>query len=166
MSLKSGLDSSPDPYVLLDASGRAFCDEFGCLLIVYGGEGARALKERAEELGHRNVKIVKYVAESSGGVKVFVPKGKVYDEKLSLWYSSYRLAHVELFSQRRCRPSPEPSGEGRGEQGAKATSPSKKARTGGLGKTATSSFATPSGKTLRSSDPSHLPKLREKVVKR
>jgi hypothetical protein len=100
LSLKSGLDSSPDSYVLLDASGRAFCDEIGCLLIVYGSEGARALKRRAEELGYRSVKVVKYVSESLSGLKVFVPKGKVYDEKLSLWYSSYRLAHVELFSRK------------------------------------------------------------------
>jgi hypothetical protein len=165
-----GLKCELDSYVLLDARGRAFCDELGCLLVVYGSEGAEALKERAEELGHRNVKVVKYVAESPGGLKVFVPKGKVYDEKLSLWYSSYRLAHVELFSQRRSRSSPEASGEGRGEREARATSPSKRARTEGLGKTfgkrVASSFATPSGKTLRSSSPSHLPKVREKVVKR
>jgi len=101
---------APDPYILLDEKGRAFCDEIGCLLIVYGSEGARALKRRAEELGYRSVKVVKYVGES---LSVFVPKGKVYDEKLSSWYSSYRLAHAELFSQKRYRSSPGGSGEGR-----------------------------------------------------
>jgi hypothetical protein len=95
------VSSKPDPYILLDARGRAFCDEIGCLLIVYGSEGARALKERAEELGYRHVRIVKYVNESSSGLKVFVPEGTIYDEKLSSWYSSYRLAHAELFSRKR-----------------------------------------------------------------
>jgi predicted nuclease with TOPRIM domain len=94
-------DQSILAHVLLDARGRAFCDEIGCLLIVYGSEGARALKERAEELGHRDVRIVKYVSESPNGLKVFVPKGEIYDEKLSSWYSSYRLAHAELFSRKR-----------------------------------------------------------------
>ena len=115
MSSQRAPGPSPDPYILLDEKGRAFCDELGCLLIVYGSEGARALKERAEELGYRNAKVVKYVSESLSGLKVFVPKGKVYDEKLSSWYSSYRLAHAELFSQKRYRSSPGGSGEGREE---------------------------------------------------